>query len=175
MHKALCLYPCGATVALIACLIGFFASAPIPEGRLFATLIPLVGGGYLPATIVGDEWWASRTPVPPVPSTMSAAARPSNEVMLALPGGGGDRMPALGLGLCCRPTAYDMHSVSRSVLWFLLKGGRHLDTAHLYLNHKAVGEGIRQAIARGVPRDEIFLTTKIVRWLDVEPAAAAVA
>jgi len=50
---------------------------------------------------------------------------------------------------------------ANSVRWYLLKGGRHLDTAQLYLNHKAVGEGIAQAIARGVPRKEIFLVTKL--------------
>jgi len=79
---------------------------------------------------------------------------------LSLPDRG--RMPANGLGLCCRASAYDFETVRRSVLWYLLIGGRHLDTADLYLNHRAVGAGIAEAIARGVPRSEIFLTTKVV-------------
>ncbi len=48
-----------------------------------------------------------------------------------------------GLGMCCRGTAYDDESVRRSVLWYMLQGGRHIDTAALYLNHKAVGLGIK--------------------------------
>jgi len=37
-------------------------------------------------------------------------------------------------------------------------GYRHIDTARIYNNEQAVGDGIRDS---GVPRDEVFLTTKI--------------
>ncbi|WP_278676027.1 aldo/keto reductase, partial [Acidaminococcus fermentans] len=37
-------------------------------------------------------------------------------------------------------------------------GYRMIDTAYSYQNEKSVGEGIRNA---GIPREEIFLTTKI--------------
>jgi diketogulonate reductase-like aldo/keto reductase len=40
-------------------------------------------------------------------------------------------------------------------------GGRHIDGAHMYLNHRAIGLGIKDAMARGVPREEIFVTTKL--------------
>lgn len=70
-------------------------------------------------------------------------------------------MPANGLGMCCRPNAYDPESVYRQVLWFLLQGGRLIDTAQLYLNHRPIGLAIREAISRGVPRKEIFVTTKV--------------
>lgn len=40
-------------------------------------------------------------------------------------------------------------------------GWRHVDTAAAYENEREVGEGIR---ASGVPRDEVFVTTKI--WRD---------
>jgi 2,5-diketo-D-gluconate reductase B len=40
-------------------------------------------------------------------------------------------------------------------------GYRHLDTARAYENEREVGEGLRRA---GVPRDEIWLTTKL--WRD---------
>ncbi len=40
-------------------------------------------------------------------------------------------------------------------------GYRHIDTAQIYDNEQSVGEGIKQS---GVPRDEIFLTTKV--WWD---------
>jgi len=69
-------------------------------------------------------------------------------------------MPMSGLGLCCRLSALG-GDVTRSVLWYLLLGGRHLDTAEVYNNHRAVGEGVRLAMARGVPREAIFVTTKL--------------
>ena len=37
-------------------------------------------------------------------------------------------------------------------------GYRHIDTAHIYGNEKGVGEAIRKS---GIPRDQIFLTSKI--------------
>ena len=37
-------------------------------------------------------------------------------------------------------------------------GYRHIDTATAYKNEKEVGEGIKLS---GVPREEIFLTTKL--------------
>ena len=37
-------------------------------------------------------------------------------------------------------------------------GYRHIDTAHVYGNEKGVGEAIRKS---GIPRDQIFLTSKI--------------
>eukprot|EP00928_Gymnodinium_smaydae_P040489 TRINITY_DN27455_c0_g2_i1.p1 TRINITY_DN27455_c0_g2~~TRINITY_DN27455_c0_g2_i1.p1 ORF type:complete len:367 (+),score=36.17 TRINITY_DN27455_c0_g2_i1:56-1156(+) len=41
-------------------------------------------------------------------------------------------------------------------------GYRHIDTALLYNNQEAVGEGIRQAIAAGyATREELFVTTKV--------------
>ena len=99
------------------------------------------------------------TGTPPVPDDMMPLPRPKNELFLELPGG--YRMPQAGLGMCCRPSAYDDVLVRRTVLWYLLLGGRHLDAAHLYLNHRAIGQGIQDAIKRGIPREEIFVTTKI--------------
>ena len=40
----------------------------------------------------------------------------------------------------------------------LRAGYRHIDTAFAYENEKEVGEGIRRS---GVPREEIFLTSKL--------------
>ncbi len=47
----------------------------------------------------------------------------------------------------------------------LKMGYRHIDTATFYANEAEVGEGIRKS---GIPRDEIFLTTK-VRHGDLAP------
>lgn len=48
-----------------------------------------------------------------------------------------------------------------SVLSALKAGYRHIDTAEAYLNEEEVGEAIRRS---GVPREELFITTKI--WID---------
>jgi diketogulonate reductase-like aldo/keto reductase len=69
-------------------------------------------------------------------------------------------MPMSGVGLCCRPSATG-DAVRQGVLDFLLLGGRHLDDAKLYNNHREVANGIRQAMDSGVPRSEIFFVTKI--------------
>ena len=147
-------------MTLLSALLGWFAQHPYaPEGRAFASFYPFIGG-FIPRTIIGDDYWITRSPVPSIPADLKPAPRSSEEVTFSLLGTG-DPMPAVGLGMCCRPTAYDFTSSSRSVLWFLLKGGRHIDTADLYLNHDGVGSGIADAIARGVPRKELFLTTKL--------------
>jgi diketogulonate reductase-like aldo/keto reductase len=66
-------------------------------------------------------------------------------------------MPLAGIGMCCRPSASG-EAAKNSVVEFLQLGGRHVDTADLYKNHAEVGAGIA---ASGVPRAEIFLTTKV--------------
>ncbi len=66
----------------------------------------------------------------------------------------GVAMPALGLGVFLTPpeqTADTVHTAIRS-------GYRLIDTASAYLNERAVGAGIR---ASGLPRSELFITTKL--------------
>ncbi|EQD76579.1 prostaglandin f2-alpha synthase, partial [mine drainage metagenome] len=46
----------------------------------------------------------------------------------------------------------------RAVRWALEAGYRHVDTAKLYENEEDVGTAIR---ASGLPRDEVFVTTKL--------------
>ena len=64
-------------------------------------------------------------------------------------------MPALGFGTW-QLTGDDAREGTRHALEL---GYRQIDTAQAYGNEREVGEGIE---ASGVPRDEIFLTTKIV-------------
>ncbi len=142
-------------VVSVAVFIGWLNLGAIPEGKLFATVVPLAKGVW-PPTIVGH---GKMVGTPPVPVDMMPQSRPEHEMFLELPGG--YQMPQNGLGTCCRPSAYDDSLIERTVLWFLLMGGRHIDTAHLYLNHKAIGQGIKEAIRRGVPREQIFVTTKV--------------
>jgi glycerol 2-dehydrogenase (NADP+) len=66
----------------------------------------------------------------------------------------GDKMPAVGLGTWqSKP-----NDVKVAVEAALARGYRHIDTASAYGNEKEVGAGIK---ASGVPRDQIWLTTKL--------------
>ncbi len=70
----------------------------------------------------------------------------------------GYEMPILGLGTY----ALDYDTCVNSVKTLLANGGRLIDTAYMYGNEGAVGEGVRQAMAEyGIPREEIFVITKI--------------
>ena len=66
----------------------------------------------------------------------------------------GVEMPLLGLGV------YDMYGkdAEQAVSWALEMGYRLIDTAAMYNNEKEIGNAIR---ASGIPREEIFLTTKV--------------
>ena len=70
----------------------------------------------------------------------------------------GDQMPILGLGTY----ALDHDTCVNSVKTLLANGGRLIDTAYMYGNEEAVGEGIRQGMAEyGIRREDIFVITKI--------------
>ena len=120
-------------VAVLAAFVGWVSTTWLPEGVMFASLIPMTGG--MPPPPLWGPWATPLTP--PIPDDLTSQPRPRGEMFLTLPGGG--QMPANGLGMCCRPSAYDDETVRRSVLWYLLQGGRHIDTAQLYLNHKPIG------------------------------------
>lgn len=66
----------------------------------------------------------------------------------------GDSIPAIGLGTWQSQPG----EVGKAVESALRGGYRHIDTAFAYGNEKEVGEGIK---ASGVPREEIWLTTKL--------------
>ena len=64
-------------------------------------------------------------------------------------------MPTLGFGVFQIP---DPEECERSVVAALEAGYRLIDTAAAYANEEAVGRGLK---ASGVPREEIFLVTKL--------------
>jgi diketogulonate reductase-like aldo/keto reductase len=66
----------------------------------------------------------------------------------------GRQMPILGLGVWQVP---DGAACVNAVRWALELGYRHLDTAQAYENEASVGRALRES---GVPRDEVFITTK---------------
>ena len=72
-------------------------------------------------------------------------------VTAALPSGGA--IPLLGFGTWRLEGATAKSSVEQA----LEVGYRHLDTATIYGNEREVGVGLR---ASGLPRDEVFVTTK---------------
>jgi diketogulonate reductase-like aldo/keto reductase len=144
-------------VVLLAIVIGVIYQTDNPIATLFGIVYTLPYG-YLPPPIFGAF---SPCPVPAVPDDMVPITLSEHATYyLTLPQTG-DTLPQIGLGTCCRPTAYDPESIRRSVLWYLLVGGRHVDTAYMYGNHQPIGVAIQQAIQRGIPRNEIFVTTKI--------------
>jgi len=69
----------------------------------------------------------------------------------------GVQMPLLGFGVYQIPNAAECERSERDALD---TGYRLIDTAAAYLNEEAVGRAIRSS---GVPRGEIFLTTKL--WI----------
>ena len=75
---------------------------------------------------------------------------------LALPPG--TRIPQVGLGVWQAPRG---EVTQQAVLAALRAGYRHIDTARIYGNEKDVGEAVKRS---GIPRSEIFVTTKL--WND---------
>ena len=66
----------------------------------------------------------------------------------------GIEMPILGLGTF----TLTPEQAEESVYNALTTGFRLIDTANAYMNERAVGRGIKRS---GVPRDEVFVTTKL--------------
>ncbi len=66
----------------------------------------------------------------------------------------GRRMPQLGLGTW----QTEPEAAAAAVRHGLEAGYRSIDTAAIYRNERGVGEAVRSA---GVPRDEVFVTTKL--------------
>jgi diketogulonate reductase-like aldo/keto reductase len=66
----------------------------------------------------------------------------------------GNSMPMLGLGVW---QVENNRDAVDAVRWALEAGYRHIDTAQAYGNEESVGQGLRES---GVPRDEVFITTK---------------
>lgn len=77
----------------------------------------------------------------------------------------GRRIPQLGLG------AYKLQGeeAERVVGAALRLGYRHIDTARLYENESAVGRALAES---GIPRDELFVTSKLWNADQPEPRAA---
>lgn len=78
----------------------------------------------------------------------------------------GRRIPSLGLGTWQIP---DGPPIANAVRWALEIGYRHIDTAQAYGNEAGIGRALRES---GLPRDEVFITTKLDPKL-ADPVAEA--
>ena len=67
-------------------------------------------------------------------------------------------IPLLGFGVWRVPSGEEGRSIIRTAIEY---GYRHIDTARVYCNEKAVGRAIKDS---GVKREELFVTTKL--WRD---------
>ncbi|KAM6524505.1 hypothetical protein FALCPG4_010115 [Fusarium falciforme] len=75
----------------------------------------------------------------------------------------GAKIPAVGLGTWQSKPG----EVRKAVAYALKDGYRHIDAALIYGNENEVGQGIKDS---GVPREEIFLTSKL--WNTHQPNVA---
>ena len=66
----------------------------------------------------------------------------------------GSEIPLLGLGVW---QVRDGRECEAAVRWALKAGYRHIDTAQAYGNEESVGRALRDS---GLPREEVFITTK---------------
>ena len=78
--------------------------------------------------------------------------------------GGGVLMPVLGLGVW---QMVEGRETEQAVEWALEAGYRHIDTAQMYRNERSVGAAVARS---GVPREEVFVTTK---WVPMVRGATA--
>ncbi|RIY37546.1 aldo/keto reductase [Psittacicella gerlachiana] len=71
----------------------------------------------------------------------------------------GIEMPLVGLGVYKMETPGECE---KAIITAIEAGYRHIDTATIYGNEKAVGRAIKNC---GIPREELFITTKL--WANV--------
>jgi len=69
----------------------------------------------------------------------------------------GLKMPAVGYGTCCRKSAKG-EAIYHSTRIYLKNGGRLIDTAMAYGNHREIGQAVADS---GIDRSEIWITSKI--------------
>src|SRR5467141_1496002 len=98
----------------------------------------------------------SGTKTPPIGNKqetfMSSGSKTADKPLKVL--ADGNPIPVLGLGVWQIPNG---STTVNAVQWALEVGYRHIDTAQAYGNEESVGRALKQS---GVPRDEVFITTK---------------
>src|SRR3989344_5835898 len=88
------------------------------------------------------------------------------DITTRLPLNNGTTIPLLGFGTWQIPEG---PAAEGAVAEALAAGYRHIDTAAYYRNERSVGAAVR---ASGVPREEVFVTTKLLRTDFEDPEGA---
>ena len=82
----------------------------------------------------------------------------TTHLLPALPvGTNGAKMPVVGFGTCCHKSSTGAPLI-RSTLEYLSAGGRLIDTAEMYGNHKDLKRAIQQSL---LPCSELWITSKV--------------
>jgi alcohol dehydrogenase (NADP+) len=80
----------------------------------------------------------------------------------------GKKMPAIGLGTF-GSDRFSGEDIAKAVIGAAEVGYRHFDCAKVYGNEALIGASLETIIAGGIPREEIFVTTKL--WNDKHAVA----
>ena len=75
----------------------------------------------------------------------------------------GNRIPAIGLGTF-GSDRFNADEIASAVLTAVRLGYRHIDCASVYGNQKEIGQSLRIAMDEGIPREDLFITSKL--WND---------
>ncbi len=78
--------------------------------------------------------------------------------------GNGEKMPVLGMGTFGSDT-YTADQIATAVIGAAEFGQRAFDCASVYSNEKEIGASLRIILEGGVPREELFITSKV--WNDM--------
>ena len=74
----------------------------------------------------------------------------------------GAKMPIIGLGTFLSPNEQELIDVIKKAV--IEDGYRQIDTASLYGNEEVIGKAIKECVAAGVKREDLFIVTKL--WRD---------
>lgn len=72
----------------------------------------------------------------------------------------GNKMPQIGLGLFLSKDPEELEKVIIAAI--LEEGYRHLDGAWIYGNEEVVGKALNHCFEKGVKREDLFITTKMI-------------
>ncbi|KAI1408526.1 Aldo/keto reductase [Hypoxylon sp. FL1857] len=81
----------------------------------------------------------------------------------------GNEIPVLAYGFGTANFMGGVEDISKKTVMAIKNGYYHLDTAEAYANEAGTGAGIK---ASGVPREKLFVTTKVVGTINQDVAAA---
>ena len=72
----------------------------------------------------------------------------------------GARIPAIGIGTF-GSDRFSGEEVADAVLGAISVGYRHVDCASVYANEHLIGESLQKAVAGGIKREDLFITSKV--------------